>query len=80
MTATTHSTRVDYFYQQDPREHLVESDGPLSPGQAARLLIERHFADAENNLVLPEADASEDELLRQAEILGITRIRLHDQG
>ncbi|WP_421681677.1 hypothetical protein HKW98_10985 [Stutzerimonas urumqiensis] len=72
--------RVEYRYQQDPREHVIQSgEGPLTPGEAARQLIERHFADAENNLVLPEPDATDEELLRQAEILGITDIRLSNE-
>ena len=38
--------------------------------------MELHQADAENSLVMPAPDASEEELLRQAQVVGITDIRV----
>lgn len=68
---------VNYVFQNDPRAQIIElEDDSLSQGDAARRLIEHHNADAENSLVMPDAEAGETELLRQAEVVGITDIRV----
>ena len=68
---------VNYIFQNDPRAQIIESaTESLSQGEAARHLIEHHNADAENSLVMPDAEAGETELLRQAEVVGITDIRV----
>ena len=75
--STPHKFEVNYIFQNDPRAQIIEAeeDG-LSQGEAARRLIEHHNADAENSLVMPDADAGEAELLHQAEVVGITDIRV----
>jgi len=76
-TKPSHKFEVNYIFQNDPRSQIIESDGDsLSQGEAARRLIEHHNADAENSLVMPDAQADEAELLRQAEVVGITDIRV----
>lgn len=73
----SHKFEVNYIFQNDPRAQIIESDeDSLSQGDAARRLIEHHNADAENSLVMPDAQADETELLRQAEVVGITDIRV----
>lgn len=74
MSVDLCQTRVAYRYHQEPRQHVFETEAPLGRGDAVRQLIERHFADSENNLVLPEPGASEAELERHAEVLGLTEI------
>lgn len=72
-----HTFEVNYIFQNDPRAQIIESDGEsLTQGEAARRLIEHHNADAENSLLMPDAEAGETELLRQAEVVGITDIRV----
>ncbi|WP_213662541.1 hypothetical protein [Stutzerimonas stutzeri] len=74
---TTRTFEVNYIYQNDPRAQIIESQGEsLSNAAAAAHLIRLHHADAENGLVMPDADAAGEELLKQAEILGITDIRV----
>lgn len=73
----TRTFEVNYIYQNDPRAQIIESqDESLSNTAAAAHLIRLHHADAENGLVMPDADAAGEELLKQAEILGITDIRV----
>jgi hypothetical protein len=40
-------------------------------------LIQLHFGDSENSLNMPNADASPEEVLRQAEVLGFSDISVH---
>jgi hypothetical protein len=44
--------------------------------EAAMHLLQLHFGDAENGLILPAADATPEEILEQAEVVGITRIEV----
>ncbi|WP_339490273.1 hypothetical protein [Pseudomonas sp. EL_65y_Pfl2_R95] len=68
---------VNYHFNNEARSHELDLEqSQLSEGDAARHLIELHHADAENSLLMPAADASEDELLAQAEVLAITDIRV----
>lgn len=76
MSVDQYQTRVDYRYRLEPRDHVFETDTPLNRADALRRLIEHHFADSENNLVLPEPGASEAELERHAEVLGLTDIQV----
>lgn len=73
---TTRTFEVNYIYQNDPRADHRVADESLSNAAAAAHLIRLHHADAENGLVMPDVDAAGEELLKQAEILGITDIRV----
>lgn len=71
---------VTYVFEQTPRSHgfeLAASD--LSRSDAAMHLIQLHFGDSENSLNMPNADASADDILRQAELLGFSDIEV-DSG
>lgn len=73
----SHTFEINYIYQNDPRAEIYDVDADsLSQGEAARHLIELHNGDAENSLVMPKADAEEGQLLEQAEVMGITDIRV----
>ena len=39
-------------------------------------LLELHYGDAENSLLMPTADSTPQEILAQAEQVGITQIRV----
>lgn len=73
----THTFELNYLFQNEPRNHLVDSEHErMSQASAARHLIELHNGDAENSLVMPEAGADEGKILEQAEVIGITDIRV----
>jgi hypothetical protein len=42
-------------------------------------LLQLHFGDGENSLIMPNADATPEEVLWQAELVGLTQIRVADQ-
>ncbi|MEE5174485.1 hypothetical protein V2K54_12320 [Pseudomonas alliivorans] len=66
---------LDYHFKYEPRTHTLELDQPeLQPHEAALHLLELHFGDAENSLMMPNADATPDEVLAKAELLGLTQI------
>lgn len=74
---SSHKFEINYIFQNDPRAHVIESeDDHMSQASAARHIIELHNGDAENSLVMPDADADEGRILEQAEVIGITDIRV----
>lgn len=73
--------RVLYEFNGEPRQHLLETDEPqLTAADAAMHLLQLHFGDSENSLILPSADAAPVEVLRQAQLLGITAINVAPQA
>lgn len=63
---------VHYTFNGEPREHLFElPDDRLPVHEAAMHLMQLHFGDAENSLLMPAADATPEQILEQAETLGI---------
>lgn len=72
---------VDYLFEHDPRSHAFAlADQHLSPHDAALHLIQLHFGDSENSLNMPNADATPDEILHQAELLGISAVQVQVPG
>ncbi|CRM88961.1 hypothetical protein [Pseudomonas sp. 22 E 5] len=66
---------LNYLFNDEPRTHVFELKQPqLQVHEAALHLLQLHFGDAENGLILPPADASPDEILEQAQVVGITQI------
>lgn len=68
---------LNYLFNDEHRTHVFElkqSELPLH--EAAMHLLQLHFGDAENGLILPAADATPAEVLEQAEVVGITRIKV----
>lgn len=71
---------LDYLFKNEPRTHTLELDQPeLRTHQAAIHLLELHFGDAENSLMMPNADATPDEILVKAGLLGLTHIDVDKQ-
>lgn len=71
---------LDYRFNDESRSHSLEIDQPeLQTHEAAIHLLELHFGDAENSLMMPNADATPDEVLAKAELLGLTRLRVSRQ-
>ncbi len=74
---STHKFEINYLFQNEPHNHLIDSEEErMSQASAARHLIELHNGDAENSLVMPETGADEGKILEQAEVIGITDIRV----
>jgi hypothetical protein len=42
-------------------------------------LLQLHFGDSENSLIMPNAEATPEEIAKQAERVGLTRIEVVDQ-
>lgn len=70
-----HLYTLEYLFNGEHRTHQFELDQPELPvHEAAMHLLQLHFGDAENSLVMPSADATAKEILEQAEVLGLTQI------
>jgi hypothetical protein len=66
-----------YLFNDEPRTHVFELKQPDLPVHEAALhLLQLHFGDAENGLILPPADAAPEEILEQAQVVGITQIEV----
>lgn len=68
---------LNYLFNDEPRTHVFELKQPDLPVHEAALhLLQLHFGDAENGLILPSADAAPEEILEQAQVVGITQIEV----
>lgn len=68
---------LSYLFNDEPRTHVFELKQPeLRAHEAAMHLLQLHFGDAENGLILPAADATPEEILQQAQVVGITQIQV----
>ena len=68
---------LNYQFNDEPRTHsfdLKQTELPVH--EAAMHLLALHFGDAENGLIMPAADATPEEILEQAQVVGITRIEV----
>ncbi|CAG8863687.1 hypothetical protein PS627_00625 [Pseudomonas fluorescens] len=74
-----HDYTLKYLFTGEARTyHLALKQPELSPYEAALHLLQLHFGDAENGLVVPAADATAQEILEQAERVGLTQIEVFD--
>jgi len=72
-----HRYRLDYLFNNEPRSHVFELETTgLSLPEATMHLLQLHFGDSENNLLMPNADATPEQILEQAERVGLTRIEI----
>ncbi|WP_454863670.1 hypothetical protein [Pseudomonas hormoni] len=70
---------VQYLFNGEPRTHVFEFNQPLLPvHEAAMHLLQLHFGDGENSLIMPNADATPAEISEQAERVGLTQIQVVD--
>jgi hypothetical protein len=71
---------LEYLFNGEPRIHLFELKQPQLPvHEAAMHLLQLHFGDGENSLIMPNADATPEGILEQAERVGLTQIKVVDQ-
>ena len=72
-----HTYLLEYLFNGQPRTHTFELKAPqLGDHEAAMHLLELHLGDAENGLIMPTADSTPQEILQQAERVGITQIQV----
>ena len=70
---------VQYLFNGELRSHVFElKQEQLTAHEAALHLLELHYGDAENGLIMPPADASPEEIVQQAEVVGLTQIKVLD--
>lgn len=68
---------IQYLFNDTPRTHQLELNQPeLSVADAAMHLLELHFGDGENSLIMPTADSTTEEILQQADVVGITQVEV----
>lgn len=67
---------LEYRFNGKPCSYLLRLEqNQLPMHEAALHLIVLHHGDGENSLVMPAADADPQEILKLAELLGITVIK-----
>lgn len=75
-----HSYTLDYLFNGEQRTHTFElKQRQLPVHEAAMHLLQLHFGDGENSLIMPNADATPEEVLEQADLVGLTQIKVVDQ-
>ncbi|CAI8779315.1 Adaptor protein [Pseudomonas sp. IT-347P] len=71
---------IEYRFNGEPRTFLLElKDQHLAEHDAAMHLLQLHLGDAENSLIMPTADSTPEQILEQAERVGITDIKVVSQ-
>lgn len=74
-----HQVELEYLFNGAPRSQVFEFEqDQLTLRESAMHLLQLHFGDGENSLVMPSADATTEEVLEQAELLGLSRIKILD--
>lgn len=72
---------LEYRFNGESCTHSLQLEqNELPMHEAALHLIVLHHGDGENSLVMPNADADPREILKQAELLGITEIKCQPVG
>jgi len=72
-----HPYTVRYDLNGRSSTHTFELKQPrLALHEAALHLMVLHFGDGENSLVMPPADATPEEILAQAQVLGLANIEV----
>lgn len=67
-----HRFDVHYTFEGEPRHHAFELPVEELPvHEAAMHVLQLHFGDAENSLLMPSEDATAEEILAKAKNLGI---------
>lgn len=69
--------RIDYRLRHEPHHHDLQlAAAQMSTPEAALHLLTLHFGDGENSLLMPNAEASAEQVLAQAAVMGITDVRV----
>ena len=74
-----HKYTLEYLFNGEPRTYVFEfKQHQLPVHEAAMHLLQLHFGDGENSLIMPNADATPAEISEQAERVGLTQIQVLD--
>ena len=69
--------RIEYLLKHEPQHHDLQLAVPrLTTAEATLHLLVLHFGDGENSLLMPNAEASAEQVLAQAAVMGITDVRV----
>ncbi|RBL68059.1 hypothetical protein C3E98_028405 [Pseudomonas sp. MWU13-2625] len=72
-----HNYTIQYRFNGESRTQQLELQQPeLSVQDAAMHVLELHFGDGENSLIMPTADSTAEEILDQARLVGISKIEV----
>lgn len=73
--------RVSYLYNEQPQQRELEYEQPKLPPEAAALkLLDIHFGATKDARLVPSADASPQDVMDQAQLMGITFIEIQHRG
>lgn len=71
---------LEYRFNGEPRRYELElKQAQLPEHEAAMHLLQLHLGDAENSLLMPSADSTPEQVMEQAERVGVTDIRVGDR-
>jgi hypothetical protein len=74
---TMRTYTLEYLFNGERRTYLFEfKQLQLPVHDAAMHLLQLHFGDGENSLIMPTADATPEEILEQAALVGLTQIKV----
>lgn len=72
---------LEYLFNGEPRIYRFESEQPaLAVHEATLHVLQLHFGDGENSLLMPSADATPEQIAEQAERVGVTQVRVAGPG
>ncbi|MET0777225.1 MAG: hypothetical protein ABWZ65_17315 [Pseudomonas mandelii] len=75
-----HEWTLNYLFNGESRTYLLELEQPRLPvHEAAMHLLQLHYGDGENSLIMPTADATPAQILEQAGRVGLTQITVVNQ-
>ncbi|MBD1553895.1 hypothetical protein [Pseudomonas typographi] len=73
--------RVSYLFNGQPRSHEIEhSQAEIAPEIAARRLMALHYGDSENSLLMPPAGTAAEQVMDQAQVMGISALQTQAVG
>ncbi|SDS95929.1 hypothetical protein SAMN05216496_2884 [Pseudomonas sp. Z003-0.4C(8344-21)] len=71
---------LEYRFNGEPRSYELElKQVQLAEHEAAMHLLQLHLGDAENSLLMPSADSTPEQVMEQAERVGLTDIQVGDR-
>lgn len=71
--------RIDYLLKHEPHHHDLQlTTAHMTTAEAALHVLMLHFGDGENSLLMPNADASAEQVLAQAAVMGILDVRVRE--
>lgn len=75
-----HTYTLQYLFNGEPRTYRFEIEQAALPLREAILhVLQLHFGDGENSLLMPAADATPAQVAEQAERVGVTQVRVVGQ-